>query len=362
MGRALAQLREQHRQHERAVARWEALRDQLPETLDRAPDGLTMCSVAYRGKRYLELNDRLMRQLNPDTPRPPWLLFDNNVEAGEMIGCDDTRFTVVRPPGRDSDMGYEHALGISALLARVKTRFVLIQDPDCFIVAPDWIPTVPRYMDQHGLGFFGTPVNPRRHNSYRYFPYMVCLFVDLARVSPRDLCFLPDVWRFATNLTYRMRRAPTRIPKAGYLFRWLLTEQYKTNGWRIKQKFGRGDLVRSECAQPVWDVEAAAGRRSLKGLIHALTPGSVSPIPKRPGYCAPHGFASRGAPDVSAFGWEEFMWRDQPFAFHVGSVHAAAAGSHPQLANVLDAFARRSRGPAVDPALTSVGAGAQAWE
>jgi hypothetical protein len=339
MGRALAQLRERHRQHERAVARWDAMRDQLPQAPDRAADGLTMCSVAYRGKKCLELNARLMGQLNADTPRPPWLVFDNNVEAGELIGSDDARFTVVRPSGRDVDMGYEHALGITALLMRVKTRFVLIQDPDCFIVMPDWIRGVPRYMDQQGLGFFGTPVNPRRHNSYRYFPYMVCMFVDLARVPMRDLCFVPDVWRLGASLSYALRRSLTRIPKAGYLFRPLLTEQYKTNGWRIKAQYGDGDLVKSECAQPVWDVDDTIPPGSLKRLIHTLTPAALAPVPKQRDYCSPIGFAQMGAPDVAALGWEEFVWQGRPFAFHIGSVHSKAAGRHlDQLSSVTDAF------------------------
>ena len=69
------------------------------------------------------------------------------------------------------------------------------------------------------LGFFGTPMNPRRHNSYRYFPYMVCMFVDLSRVSPRDLCFLPGVWERRASVAYRMRKAFATLPKAGVLFR-----------------------------------------------------------------------------------------------------------------------------------------------
>src|SRR5262249_12455174 len=147
-------------------------------------------------------------------------------------------------------------------------------DPDCFIVAPDWLARVPAHMQAHDLAFFGTPINPRRHNSYRYFPYMVCMFVDLARVPLRDLCFLPGVWEWRTNLAYRARKALAGIPKAGTLFRWLLTERWRTNGWQLKARFGDGRLARFECTQPVWDVDAAIGR-GVKAWIHALTPAAV---------------------------------------------------------------------------------------
>lgn len=343
---AFTQLRAQHRQHEQAVARWQAIRRELPATIDDSAGGLTICSVAYRAKACLDLNDQLMRELNSGAPRPQWLLFDNNVEAWETFGSDDARFTVVRAPARDMDLGYEHALGISALLARVRTRFLLVLDPDCFIVLPDWLRVVPAYMIGRRLGFFGTPINPRRHNSYRYFPYMVCMFVDLSRVSPQDLCFLPGVWEWRTNATYRVRKALAGVPRVGTAFRWLLTEQWRTNGWQIKARFGDGRTVPFECAQPVWDVEAAAERGSLKGLLHAVTPGSVSPIPKSPGYCSPRGFAALGAPDVGALGWEEFVWRDQPFAFHVGSVHSKGDSYYPALTRAVHAFANRAQTPA----------------
>ena len=339
MRSALAQLTYQARGHRRAVAAWDAVRRTLPDRIDPAAGGLTICSVAYRAKVCLDLNHQLMRRLNPGAAVPDWLLFDNNTEPQEMIDAADPRFTVVRPAERELEMGYEHALGISALLARVKTRFLLIQDPDNFIVRPDWIRTVLAHMDQHTLGFFGSPINPRRHNSYRYFPYMVCMFVDLARVSPRELCFVPDVWHLPTSVAYAMRRALTRIPKLGHAFRFLLTEQYRTNGWRIKEKFGRGDRVGFECAQPVWDLNDTIPSGSAKALLHNLTPARVAPVPKQAGYCSAAGFRQMGAPDVAGLGWEEFVWQGRPFAFHVGSVHNKPGAYEATLERVVQQFA-----------------------
>lgn len=326
---------------------WQTIARDLPDRVDPALGGLTICSVAYRAKTCLDLNDLLMRRLNPGQARPPWLLFDNNVELSETIGLDDPRFTVVRPRSREFTMGYEHAIGTAELLRQVRTRYLLIQDPDCFVILPDWIARVQEHMQRHRLGFFGTPINPRRHNSYRYFPYMVCMFVDLALVPLRDLCFVPDVWRLMTAITYKMRRALTRIPKAGYVFRPLLTEQWKTNGFRIKERYGRGDRVRFECAQPVWDVNDTIPPGSLKRAIHDLTPAGWAPVPKQAGYCSPVGFAQMGAPDVGALGWEEFVWQGRPFAFHIGSVHGQPGRYERDLERVIGALlgARSARTP-----------------
>ena len=335
MWRAVAKLIDEGREHRRAMATWEAVRRTLPETTDPNASGLTICSVAFRAKRCLDLNHQLMQRLNPGAVMPEWLLFDNNTEPSEGLDRSDVRFTVVPASGGDFVLGYDHAVGIGELLQRVKTRFLLIQDPDCFVVRPDWIRDVTRHMAQHELGFFGTPINPRRHNAYRYFPYMVCMFIDLARVPVRDLCFVPDVWRTGASLEYQLRRTLTRIPKAGFFFRGLLTEQFKTNGWRIKAQYGSGERVKFECAQPVWDVADSIPPGSLKRWIHDLTPDTMSAVPKRRDYCSPRGFASMGAPDVAGLGWEEFVWQDRPFAFHVGSVHGQPGRYERQLEAVL---------------------------
>lgn len=336
----VAQLKAEAEEHRRAWEAWHDIQRVLPERSECAANGLTICSVAYRARQCLELNDRLMRRLNPSVALPTWLLFDNNVEPEDAIPGTDPRFSVTRWPGGEFTRGYDHALGIGRLLGRVRTRFLLILDPDCFVVMPDWIERVHAHMLDHDLAFFGTPINPRRHNSYRYFPYMVCMFVDLARVAARDLCFVPDVWRWRTNAMYRLRLSVARMPKVGHAFRWLLTEQYRTNGWRIKAQFGRHPDVTHECVQPVWNIDEAIPRGSAKRLLHTLTPAVVSPVPKRADYCSPIGFAAMGAPDVAALGWEEFVWKGRPFAFHVGSVHGKPGRYEAELDAVVQKFLR----------------------
>jgi len=343
------ELRTRDRQHRAAMQRWEDVRATLPGTLDpSAAAGLTICSVAYKAKQCLELNHQLLRALNPATAPPTWLLFDNNDQRTEQFDAGDARFEVVRPAERMGFMGYEHALGLTALLPHIRTRFVLFLDPDCFIVHPGWVEDVLAHMHAHELAFFGTPINPRRHNSYRYFPYCVCMFVDLARVPLNELCLLPNVWRLADAVAYRMRESLAGLPRIGMLFRWLLTERWLTNGWRLRAAYGDHPTIRNECVQPVWDLSTVIPPGSLRKLLHDLTPASVSPIPKRAGYCSPVGFGEMGAPDIDALGWEEFVWHDAPFAFHVGSVHSSTRQPYElALREVCGTFMRL--GPRPDP-------------
>jgi hypothetical protein len=341
------ELRAQHRQHEAAVAQWEAVRAQLPATEPTLADGLTVCSVAFKARQCLDLNYELMRSLNPGAVElPTWLLFDNNDQPAEQL-AGDPRFEIVTPVQRMGFMGYEHALGLIGLLQYIRTRYVLFLDPDCFIVRPNWVREVVDHMQANGLAFFGTPINPRRHNSYRYFPYLVCMFVDLAQVPRRELSVLPAVWNMRAAVSYRLRDSIASVPRLGALFRWLLTERWLTNAWQLRVRYADHPTLENECVQPVWDVTDTIPPRSLRRIIHNLTPASVSPVPKRPGYVSATGFRTMGAPDLDALGWEEFVWRGAPFAFHVGSVHSSKRAPYEaSLLEVVEAFRRRA--PAAD--------------
>ena len=58
----------------------------------------------------------------------------------------------------------------------------------------------------------------------------------------------------------------------------------------------------------------------------------LSYLPRRKGFIVHDGFLERGFPDFREEGWEEFIWLDAPFAFHIrGEVHRARVGDVDEL-------------------------------
>ena len=53
--------------------------------------------------------------------------------------------------------------------------------------------------------------------------------------------------------------------------------------------------------------------------IERLLPDRWCLVPKRPGYFSESGFSEQGLADLDRRGWEEFLWRGEPFGFHVRS-------------------------------------------
>ena len=60
-------------------------------------------------------------------------------------------------------------------------------------------------------------------------------------------------------------------------------------------------------------------RGDFQFRIERLLPDRWCLVPKRPGYFSETGFRDRGLADLEGRGWEEFLWRGEPFGFHVRS-------------------------------------------
>jgi hypothetical protein len=292
-------------------------------------DPLTILSVSYESRRWLELNLALAARLNPGR-EPRWLVAENSPPgSANALAPNHGGFHVVPgAPFRElpfAAASYHHGAALNLALAQVETRWLLVLDPDCFIVRPRWIEEVLGHMEEHGAALLGSPWHPRRVKAIRYFPCAHCTFVDLARVPRAALDFLPD------------ELARPRLPKSAWsrvdplsLRRRRSVGISRDTGWRLQRALAQSGL-RVECLQPVYRPSR------LRSWVDKAFPDARSLVPKRPGYFTRRGFREAGWPDLDALGWEEFVWRGAPFAFHVRS--------HPKRATpgLLDSHYERAR-------------------
>jgi hypothetical protein len=306
---------------------------------------LSIGCVSYRSGPYVALNQRLTRFLNPHTP-VQWIVVANDTKKPQRLASQVDQGTLVleRAPvdrSKDFPKGAHHAAGLQKAIAATTTRFLLLIDPDFFIVRPGWIDECLTHMLEEKLSFFGAAHDPRRVSKFRYFPSVMCTFVDLDRVDRNLLDFSPGSYHPLTRDGRRERREQRegrfRAPAA---FRRVFREiqhfalrpsylgKVQDTGYRIHERFHRDSHHRAEHATPVLrpDVEwpsAFPRRTSLVAAIRRfhlsppLLPESFSLIPRRPGYVTSSGFRECGFPMVSDLGWEEHMWRGAPFGFHV---------------------------------------------
>jgi len=62
------------------------------------------------------------------------------------------------------------------------------------------------------------------------------------------------------------------------------------------------------------------GASSLGRIINRILPDRFNIAPKKAGYTTSQGFKHHGLHDAQGEGWEEFLWKDSPFAFHTRGV------------------------------------------
>lgn len=303
------------------------------------------------------MNLALTQKINSEIEIPDWIIIENSDEnSSERLSADDQYFTVVNGEPR-KQIGravgsYNHASGLNKALELVSTRYGLFIDPDFFIVRPNWIREIVDYMHSRHLSFFGVPYHPDRPSKYRYFPCVICLFIDFTRISKTELDFSPEINEMEniSLLSFRdlIERALNRQnPNWNHLSskitasmaREILLDRImsrlnrqiadlfrlgrsRDTGWQIYRSFYGSSKYLFECAVPVWRNPLFSKPNSLNELIKIaiawlILPDSKSPYPKRKFYTSTNNFSEFGFAEIPAVNVEEYLWEGKPFGFHI---------------------------------------------
>lgn len=309
---------------------------------------LTIVSVYHNqlSKRLLELNYDLTNRLNPDV-RLQWLVGDNTpVNFRDTI--DVNKFTVVRNPNDYGGLGsHQHAGAINVCLKEVRTRFVVSLDSDFYILQRDWIDKVLSHMQEHDLAFFGVTYHAKDYPKYRYFPCVVCVFVDLEKVGGvSGLDFFPEIELFQSGKAIRHEKDFNKkkkvfracikgfIPKSVVLFFGRVTRTLnmksrrraiatgKDTSYCIFTCYANDTTRRHEYVQTVFNPDTdvfLAGRlwMPLNRLLERFLPDRLCYVPKRKDSYTKTSFKDLGYPDLGVNGWEEYLWHGAPFGSHI---------------------------------------------
>lgn len=282
-----------------------------------ADPGLTICTVSFESAPWLSLNRALVERLNPGkTPR--WLVAENSpAGSAHRLSPADRDFEVLEgtpyPARAFAAASYHHAAGLGIAISRVTSRYLLVLDPDFFIIRRNWIDELIAHMRAAGIAILGAPWHPARINKIRYFPCAHCTLIDLRQVPKDSLDFSPGYERvpdWAVEKNKQHSRIGSVMRRLSLARRRRIGTSRDT-GWRLARRYGDGTSAAVECLLPVF--QPPAGRR----IADWFFPDRLSFTPKRKGCFTRTGFEAYGLPDLRSRGWEEFIWSGAPFGFHV---------------------------------------------
>ena len=297
-----------------------------PDEDGQAAAELTILTVVIeKHYPYIARQLALIDALNPGAAYR--LLVVDNAAAGgasELV-VDDPRVQVIagidpEPMPLEGRGSYHHAAALNLALPLVKTRFLLVIDPDFFVVFPGWIDACVEHMRERGLYFFGAPWHYVSFRKWRYFPCVHFLLIDLEKADPGRIDFTPSIvedrrWLHSRGADWLKRWAPLLHARS-------LIESRRDTGWRLRRAFGREGLVRSDTVQPVLNIETELTRpkylRSPRARwIERRLPRRWSFLPAPGTYVDPAQVPAFEHPAIVAMAPERFAWRGRPFAFHM---------------------------------------------
>jgi hypothetical protein len=178
-------------------------------------NSLTILTVAGPGDRqYVEANIELTALLNRDSQYRVFVLDNGIPFTHERLEIDNDRTTVLEGAPPDASLSrhcrgsYHHAAALNAFLQAgyIDSRYLLIVDPDFYILRKGWIGEVISYMSEKELCFFGAPWHPKWFTKYRYFPCGHCMFIDSRRINVKELDFTPDLVKRSAAKEERIKK------------------------------------------------------------------------------------------------------------------------------------------------------------
>ena len=162
---------------------------------------ITIVSVlGPEDKFYIQRNLKLIEKLNKRSPRIIHLIdnFFSYEKKLELINKDIFIHEGVEQNEtihKNFRGSYQHAESLNSFFRqnKIKTKYLLIIDPDFYIIYNDWISKVTKYMDKKRIDFFGSPWHPKWYKKYRNFPCVHCLFINLENINQDSLDFTPNL-------------------------------------------------------------------------------------------------------------------------------------------------------------------------
>jgi hypothetical protein len=282
-----------------------------------------------------------------------WLLVDNSPNQALRALAQECGFQWIEGaavPEPDAVLplhaigSAHHALGLSQGVAAASARYLLILDPDFFLLATDAVTKLLTRMREEQLVALGVPWTPELHYKWRGAPCMHCLLIDLEQIPKAALRFEPAAV-LGVNATVR------RYARLARLFRpWrpLLSPVHQLTTGRI----GIGHSCDTGWQLARWLLQhhpgrvgllpaAVVDRRRFRNPWHLRYEWGWNlerHLPQHWSYLPPvdHYRLSEGAnvSDLVEFGLDAFCLEDSVFAVHVRRSRALFADTAEEAAYV----------------------------
>lgn len=267
----------------------------------------TILTVCYNDALLFKENIQLMRALNPDT-LIDFLVVDNSQKESERALLEKDAYIIegCGKPTIAGDGSNHHAHALAKGLTQVATRYLIIIDPDFFVVQRNWINYCIQQMEEKDLGVIGSVWNPRWTLHPRYVPSVHFLCIDLNKLPKQEIVFTPSLHK-----QHIISFINTLFP-SNSLVRRIFQGRLRGTAWRLPRAIKKYSLSVG-LLTPVYNPFLYETARNIK--IDKWILERFSLTPKINHYYKKKGFLQKT--NTLDKEWEEFYLNNKPFAFHM---------------------------------------------
>ena len=210
---------------------------------------ITIVSVlGPEDKSYITRNIDLIKKLNKKDNYIIYLI-DNFYESSDDLNFNDQNIFVIKGVSQNNSINsnfrgsYQHAESLNRFMKenKILTNYLLVLDPDFFILQNDWIKNITEFMETDNIDFFGSPWHPKWYTKYRDFPCVHCLFMNMNKVKQESLDFIPNLINKTSlkKLKNKSKNIQKDIPKELQTYKWhqILLHMFIYSSRRLINKY-----------------------------------------------------------------------------------------------------------------------------
>lgn len=156
-----------------------------------------LITVCYKSSYEMQFNLRLVNALNKSS-NYKWIVACNDGDESIRSYLRPGRDIVFMPECKDFGDGEKnsasthHGLALNEAFLKSSARYVVVMDPDFFVIQKEWISSLIERCRVNNYSFFGATWSPFAYEKYRYFPCVHFMLIDTFRVRKETLDFTPS--------------------------------------------------------------------------------------------------------------------------------------------------------------------------
>lgn len=319
--------------------------------MSRDPAGeLSICSVSFKHSAEVRRNIALSKRLNAKT-RMHWIVAENSpTDSLDRLTEHAGDVTVIPGAGGGHSPTYHHTIALGNAIGHATTRFILILDPDFFVIRNEWAMHMIRHMLSNKLSVLGVPWHPKLPDKYRYFPAVHCSLFDTERFPKGGIDFRPDypdgtsdpAWPGGYDEdgddNYFHVKLPARVLSKLPMLK-ARRRFYTDTGGRIFKRYARDPAfaLSYETIDPVYDPSRYRKQfRWTTNIIEKLLPDELCYLPKHYRNTRAMAFLHKWVAEPIPDDWQEFIWNGLPFGFHMQKTHHSSTRPRLEELKMLD--------------------------